>query len=714
MALRHLRGDLRKALSLENMERAFGWLRSNPSAFYKNYFRDLYASYSVASSKSIDRLRREVVSEVYRPSASARVLLPKGSGIQRPVLLLSVEDQILYQSVVNVIAEKHQAKYGDLIDNRTFGNVYAGSDSLFFLRPWVESYQSYNSALRAAIDEGARYVADFDLTAFYELIDHRVLKTLLLDRIQVDPELVELLINLLGHWMKPASKVITGINHGIPQGPLASGIVSECVMHHFDVSEVVDLPGVRYFRYVDDIKLLSESQADLRRALVRLDLLSKELGLVPNSVKSGVRHISAEDDVIRAISREEHPLITRLSRNPERARRRLVQLSRGLHVERSDESRFKLVLGGVKLDSVSALRLVRILERHPHLYPNILAALGRYRQFPLSISRELLRLLVVLDIYASLSAELIRVLSPRVHPEYDGCFALLCEAMTYGHEYRVSEDLREAVKSALLVRRTKPWRDRRTSVTQESHWWVKSRLLFSLADDTAPEPSLTSLVNLSIRSRDVTISTAASTAMANLDLRLTTNRANVGTVNAQETLKVLGKIGRVARNDCCYISRLAQETLGTSVAGIDWSVMLGVHYDSALPHFVMWNRTFKKEPTTWVNITDTINDMVLSALYMRHPPLGVYELGSIGAILPHDHRPPSRALSTYLPNAAAAFQSAHRLRWQSVVSHAVRRTGATVMGYTRLIRSGEANSLARSIRRAYLEIWEAEATGRAP
>jgi hypothetical protein len=55
----------------------------------------------------------------------------------------------------------------------------------------------------------------------------------------------------------------------------ASGFMAECVLFNLDS---VRLTGVRYFRYVDDIRLMAQDEPAARRALLRLDLESKKLG----------------------------------------------------------------------------------------------------------------------------------------------------------------------------------------------------------------------------------------------------------------------------------------------------------------------------------------------------------------------------------------------------------------------------------------------------
>ena len=61
-----------------------------------------------------DRIRRGV----YEPASSCKIFLPKPSGLLRPITLLTVEDQVVYQALVNVGGEKKQ---------------FFGKDGLIFL-----------------------------------------------------------------------------------------------------------------------------------------------------------------------------------------------------------------------------------------------------------------------------------------------------------------------------------------------------------------------------------------------------------------------------------------------------------------------------------------------------------------------------------------------------------------------------------------------------
>jgi len=83
--------DLDKLRDIENLRRAWQWIRSNPDAEYKSYFRDLYRNFAAAEDALLDELSDRLRRRVYAPTFASKLFFPKASGILRPYSLLSVE-----------------------------------------------------------------------------------------------------------------------------------------------------------------------------------------------------------------------------------------------------------------------------------------------------------------------------------------------------------------------------------------------------------------------------------------------------------------------------------------------------------------------------------------------------------------------------------------------------------------------------------------------
>src|SRR3546814_4021293 len=118
---------------------------SNPDAQYKSYFRDSYDAFAIASDTHLKWIRNEGLKERYQVSHASKLLLPKPSGTLRPITLLTVEDQIVYQACVNLIADALKRKTRQRYEKRVFAHLYAGKYSPFFYLRWQRSYRKFGN-----------------------------------------------------------------------------------------------------------------------------------------------------------------------------------------------------------------------------------------------------------------------------------------------------------------------------------------------------------------------------------------------------------------------------------------------------------------------------------------------------------------------------------------------------------------------------------------
>ena len=218
-------------LSYHNFELAFTRLIRAGNKEYKQFYRHLFPSYSLALKENLSDLVKDIRSGAYGPGKPTVIFQPKKNGVLRPLALLPFCDLIVYQALVNVIAaifEKIQEKYAF---KRAFGHIYAGKSSPFFYRSWKICYVAYSTAITNAFNSGNNWVADFDLVSFYELIDHKLLRSCLEKAIK-SHELLDLLFRCLEAWTTDSGGAHLG--HGVPQGPEPSAFLAECFLFHFD------------------------------------------------------------------------------------------------------------------------------------------------------------------------------------------------------------------------------------------------------------------------------------------------------------------------------------------------------------------------------------------------------------------------------------------------------------------------------------------------
>jgi hypothetical protein len=203
-----------------NLARAYRWIQSNPDAEQKSYFRDAYMAYAAGSRLNLQRLRKHLIRHAYEPDHASKIYLPKPSGILRPYTLLTVNDQVVYQACVNIVAEKLRPKIRRRYLKSAFGHLYAGKSSKFFYLKWQKSYQRYSKAVIDAVNKGFTYAASFDLASFYDSIDHHVLRHFLRE-LRIDEDLIQFLLSSLKTWTSSTWTTVSNIiyhEHGIPAG----------------------------------------------------------------------------------------------------------------------------------------------------------------------------------------------------------------------------------------------------------------------------------------------------------------------------------------------------------------------------------------------------------------------------------------------------------------------------------------------------------------
>ena len=282
-------------LRSENFELAFTRVVRGSNKSYKNYYRHLFPAFNLALKENLKDLIDDLRRGTFEPAIPTVVFEPKQSGVLRPLTLLSLRDLIVYQAIVNRVASLFEGEQQQYAFKKTFGAILAGASSEFFYRSWRVSYGKYCRAITLAFEQGNDFVADFDLVSFYELIEHGLLAERLRKHVDDQP-LVDLLLKCLRRWT--SDKAGAHLGHGVPQGPEPSAFLAECFLFHFDSR---DYRQVRYFRYIDDIRLMSKDEVPIRRALLRLDLQSKELGLVPQAQKIQCRRVTSLDDVLKIV-----------------------------------------------------------------------------------------------------------------------------------------------------------------------------------------------------------------------------------------------------------------------------------------------------------------------------------------------------------------------------------------------------------------------------
>jgi hypothetical protein len=233
----------------------------------------------------------------WQPTPPTRVHLPKPSGLLRPITLLSVEDQIVLQALANKFANHLRPRRRRVELRQVFSNCLTrDKDSIFFLLDWRRTYQDFQIQLEQHLRTGYRWIAHFDLAAFYETISHRALKALVAPA-GANPQTWAQISHWLCVWS--ADRESIRVDHGIPQGPVASDFIADAFL--LPVDEAMRTSGVKYIRYVDDIRVLARTEKEARQAALTLELECRKWSLIPQSSKFAVDYAATLQDALGAL-----------------------------------------------------------------------------------------------------------------------------------------------------------------------------------------------------------------------------------------------------------------------------------------------------------------------------------------------------------------------------------------------------------------------------
>lgn len=656
--------NYKRVYSKDNLARAWKWINSNKEAKYKNYFRDSYTAYAISFQENIIDLCDRLKNDKYIPTAPSKVLLPKSSFITRPFTLLTIEDQIVYQAFINVIAENYSQKAKHRYNKTIFGNMYAGKRSVFFYRKWNLGYANFNKALKNAYKSGYKYIASFDLTACYDSIDHKVLATLL-KKYRLDKEFIDKLLNLLSKWSTNRNIYKS---HGIPQGPMASGILSEIILSYFDESyeKLNKSDEMKYFRYVDDIKLLARDELSLKRMLARLDYNCKQVGLFPQSSKIEIHKIEAIDNEIKNISLiDEEVSNFKIKGDYKRIQKELVKLIKSGKV--SDLTRFKMYLSNVKPNAKLSNKLLDILDNNPQLYEQIS---NYFRNYTTKIPDKILERLITEfkkpEIYQIVNAYLIDVIKNNLsNYNKQKLTKFVQKRWKERNRKQLNPVYRKVIISYLLENNLIKYKDIKQLIIDEKDWWVKKTIIKFVDLEFIGEPSYVELNKILLTDKCADISLMAVHEIIKNNCKIGSSYSSINYIG-QKALKFAGIITRSSRRPS-LVGDLLNFICNKKLPKADWKKIFGKEHDTAENKIVRAYAYVQNDMSAFVNIIDSFNDFLLSKLYLHDTTLGTYNLGKIGAVTNNK----GTRLEMQYPDLFLLCREIHSKRLECDLSHPI-------------------------------------------
>lgn len=692
----------RSFVGAANFRMAFDRILRGSNRDYKRFYRHLLPTYGVAIEDVARDLSAVISRGEYEPATPTLVFVPKPSGVLRPLSILTFTDLLVYQAIGNTVADAFERELGRFNYVRSYGPIYAGRGSAFFFRSWKRAYSSYNATIRRNFDAGYTFVADFDLVACYELIDHNLLRRFIGRKVK-NVDFLDFVTRCLSVWTTNLS--LSELRHGVPQGPETSALLADIVLSRFDAMK---FKNARYVRYVDDIKIMARSEIPLRRALVRLDLQSKDLGLVPQAQKIQIREVASVEELLKTVP---SPLLSREALGEASSASELMSLFRQSQRktkgrwEVTDATKFKYALSrlGPRQDVLKRIGQLLISRSDlAHLFAAYLRQFGESRE-----AADLLLAALKQDpTYDHAAAAYIEALDVCEPADDNSAYRRVIQTAT-----RRSEEKTITLRTAALVFRGKRAGSREAVrlIDREPHPLARGLVLSRLFGDAPEVPYRTAEASayLEFASTDED----ADLAIYATDLRVRAVAAGAtawkppAAVHSQAKLllRSLGLRQRLPSRRGILREFFRRRGLP---ARFPFRRALGRDFREAERRCLRLQTLLIGDPTARIMMLDTFNELLLQSFSKNHPALAAAYTVAAGANPNPDYGNwlNNGRFVSVLPNAVRWLRRVHSARVQADLAHAREKKGTRAGKPTRPISYGQADKLLLGFTGAWSDI----------
>lgn len=594
-------------VSIQNLKLAWRRINTAKNLQYKRFFRELYLVYEGALDDNLRELHKKLVSKVWQPNHAVRIYLPKPSGLQRPISLLGIEDQILLQAIANGLALKLRAKRKIVELKTVFSNKLAEpKDSIFFTEQWQVTYKGFQAKCVEHFNEGYRWSAHFDLSAYYDTISHDLLIRIISPG-QSHPETWNIVSDWLQKWSASESAAMTG--HGIPQGPIASDFLSEAFFLPIDIYLLK--AGYTYIRYVDDIRLFGKTENEVRQIAVILEQQCRHRGLIPHGKKFAIVELKSPEDAmgsLPSIQQTDGKGISEPEMTTSEALSILDAAIGGRPIIIKDKSHFRYVMYRAPADRKILAKVLKLLPKHPEHIDAFVAYFANFSRRH-SITKAILNYLASGLPYSYVRGELWQILTRMGN--------------------------RQELENGLLLARNDAKKRMNCIVLS---WGVMHYLLRCEAEGlsrmgkrlSSESPMCRALLAPSFPEKEFTYSGCAKTLLkGTLEEQLAAARelqrrnVSLGALGLRQrdlsplcrnALRSLGVIRRRHRIETDWICEKLMALYGCMDIPI-WRSLLGLEYEHALQFIIEAEARYQGAYSEWLSLQDSFNDIVIRQFF---------------------------------------------------------------------------------------------------
>ena len=211
--------------------------------------------------RQIERLQEQLATGTYRPYPLLKIVVQKkpGSDKTRTLLVPAVRDRVLQTAAARQLSRSFEEEF---------------LECSFGYRPG-RSVDRAIARIRKCHELGFTYLVDGDIHAFFDEVDHALLKRRLAERLSGAR-----LLPLVERWIDAEiwdGDVVRPVGRGIPQGSPISPLLANFFLEEFDLR--LEASGCKLVRYADDFVILARTREQAERGLAGSAQLLDQLHL---------------------------------------------------------------------------------------------------------------------------------------------------------------------------------------------------------------------------------------------------------------------------------------------------------------------------------------------------------------------------------------------------------------------------------------------------
>ncbi|MEO0126853.1 MAG: RNA-directed DNA polymerase [candidate division WOR-3 bacterium] len=283
------------------MKRAWHLVRNDATTdFIKDIYR--YSDFGFYLDENLMAIQEDIANDRYYPKPLIEIDVPKSSLAVRPGSVPEIEDRIVTYAIILLIAPAIDKKLPEgvysyrLKPGRIRDRLFQDHEILKFpflkkrtiqrrieiVEPWYAQWPKYIAkSVYTFESEGYRYMVTSDVVSYFENISLEILRDeILIKCLPREQKIINLLLHILEYWTwrsfegKPVLR-------GIPQGNDVSSFLGNIYLWPLDevFRKIAQKKEVKYFRYMDDVKIFTKTEALARECIFIMNDVLRKLHL---------------------------------------------------------------------------------------------------------------------------------------------------------------------------------------------------------------------------------------------------------------------------------------------------------------------------------------------------------------------------------------------------------------------------------------------------